>query len=152
MLFSVQTQSEHDSMLQLPLPLQLIVQSPPAHFRFVEPAPVDVAVHPPCGQSRLHEPVPLQRKLQPLPAQASSQEPTPSHVHVAPTAHVFASGFVTATEPLDPPDDPPDEDVVCVPELPPDEDVSGDVFLTLQATTKDERAKNETSARIMAQG
>lgn len=60
--------------------------------------------------------------------------------------------------PLDPPDDdPPDEDppdddeVDGVPDDPPDDDddVSGVLFLTVQAKTKVDRAKNETRARIM---
>ena len=60
--------------------------------------------------------------------------------------------------PLEPPEDPPEDEP---PEdEPPDEDppddeldeVSGARFWTVQATTRDERAKNETSARIMAHG
>lgn len=69
-LFSLHVQFEQlDSMLQLPLPLQSMTQSPPGHFKFVEPAPLEVTLHLPCEQSMLHEPVPLQRNSQPEPAQ-----------------------------------------------------------------------------------
>lgn len=149
---ALQTQSlQLDSMLQLPGPLQSMVQSPPAHFRFVEPAPVEVTLQPPCAQSRLHAPVPLHEKLQPLPAHAQSHAPAPSQVHVAPAAHDRLSGFVIRTSPapgspgadagvpLEPPEDEPD-------------DVSGARFSTVHAMTREERAKNEMSARIMASG
>jgi hypothetical protein len=110
-LFSLQTQSEHDdSMLQLPAPLQSMTQSPPGQFKFVEPAPVEVTLHPPCGHSRLQEPVPLQRNAHPLPEHVRSHEPVPSHTQGAPGAHDGESGFVVAggsvvDGPLEPLDD-----------------------------------------------
>lgn len=150
-LFALHTQPPlaHETTLHVPDELQSIVQSPPAHVRLTEPDPLFETLHSPSGQSRLHEPGPLHEKVQPLPVQVYSHDCTPSHSHTVPGAHDRESGFWSDT-PLEPPLEPPDDEVVDgVPDDPPDEEVSGVSFLTVQATTRDERAKNETRARIM---